>query len=175
MVSLIIPVIDDEPALLDTLAACVTGVAEGVIRDAVVVSPALSETMGMMADAAGCKQIQASGGREALISAAGRHARSDWWLVLSPGLVPVGPWPLELATFIENAVPAEIGVTRLTGSASLSGRIGAGFLPWLARLTGKADPRLGLVIHRTMWGQDHSPASGHRFVTLNLHLRDRRN
>lgn len=174
MISLILPLTRDEPALLDTLGACVSGVAEGVIRDAVLVAPHLSPAMEQMADAAGCKVEIAQGERAALVSAAGRVARSDWWLVLSPGMIPGGPWLTDLGSFISLASPEDVGVTRLAARGSWIGACHAALLPTLARLTRNPDPRLGLLIHRSRWTDAHRPARNSRWTTMQATLHDRR-
>ncbi len=174
MISLILPLTHDEPALLETLSACVAGVAEGVIRDAVLVTPHLSESMERMSDAAGCKVVVSEGPRNALISAGGQAARSDWWLVLTPGMIPGGPWLSDLNGHLAMAEPDDIGVMRLSARGSFMDGLKAGCLPALARLTGKPDPRLGLLIHRSMWGDNHQPKSGRHWVTLPTQWHDRR-
>ena len=174
MISLILPLTRDEPALLDTLGACVSGVAEGVIRDAVLVTPHLSEPMEQMSDAAGCKVVIAQGGRSELVSAGAKVARSDWWLVLTPGMIPSGPWLADLGSFINLADPGDVGVTRLAARGSWLDACEAGLLPVLARLTGNPDPRLGLLMHRRQWTPRHRPAKGSRWVTLQATMHDRR-
>ena len=174
MISLILPLTHDEPALLDTLSACVAGVAEGVIRDAVLVTPRLSDTMERMSDAAGCKVVIAEGPRNQLISAGGQAARSDWWLVLTPGMIPSGPWLSDLNAHLAIAEPIDIGLTRLDGRGSLFRLLKAGLLPTFARLTGNPDPRLGLLVHRSMWGDNHRLKPNHHWVTLPTPWHDRR-
>ena len=174
MISLILPLTHDEPALLYTLSACVAGVAEGVIRDAVLVTPELSEAMERMSDAAGCKVVVAEGPRNALISAAGQVARSDWWLVVTPGMIPNGPWLSDLNAHLATAEPTDIGLTRMAGRGSLWRVAEAGLLPVFGRLTGNLDPRLGLLIHRSMWGDNHRHKPNHQWVTLPTQWHDRR-
>ncbi len=174
MISLILPLTHDEPALLETLSACVSGVAEGVIRDAVLVTPHLSEAMERMSDAAGCKVVVAGGTRNALISAGGQVARSDWWLVLTPGIIPSGPWLNDLTSHLALAEPSDIGLTRLAVRGSLLQSLKAAALPALARLTGRPDERLGLLVHRSMWADNHAPKSNCHWVTLPTQWHDRR-
>jgi hypothetical protein len=174
MISLILPLIDEEPALLDTLSACVAGVADGLIRDAVLVSPNFSEPMSRLGDAAGCMMVVAQGEWPALISVAGALCRSDWWLILTPGLVPSGAWLSELSAFLHNAEGNDIGVMRPIGKGSMLNRAKTLLLPNRARLTRKADPRLGMVLNRQMWGMDHRPKPQAHWQTLETRLADRR-
>lgn len=102
MISVILPVLHDEPALIDTLSALVEAVADGVLRDAILIGPQSTAT-DRMADAAGALRIDANGTREALVLRAARHAKADWLMIVTPGLVPTGDWIRALADFLKTA------------------------------------------------------------------------
>jgi hypothetical protein len=109
MISVIIPALSDEPALIETLAALVEGVAEGVLRDCVVVSAYPSELFEQCADAAGCTLVVESGTRAALVQKGALLVRSDWSLVLTPGLVPSGDWRTGLTDWVSDRPSADEG------------------------------------------------------------------
>ena len=102
MLSVILPALDEEPAVIETLAILVEGVAKGVLRDCVLVSAKTSELFERCADAAGCQIVVEHGPREALIRRGAALVRSDWSLVVTPGLVPSGKWLAELADFMAD-------------------------------------------------------------------------
>ena len=54
MISVVIPVESDEPALIDTLAALVPAAADGLVRDLVLAAAGGTEFLRQVADAAGC-------------------------------------------------------------------------------------------------------------------------
>jgi hypothetical protein len=127
MVSLILPMPRFEPALLDTLAACVPAVADGLIREALVVTPATVPALDPIIDAAGCGLLRAEGDAWALLQAAAGQARSPWLLVMTPGLVPTGGWIAACDDFRKDDDPTTIGLARRTAKGS-----------WLQRLTSTA-------------------------------------
>jgi hypothetical protein len=124
MVSLILPMPRFEPALLESLAACVPAVADGLIRDALVATPTRSGELDAIIDAAGCHLVSAEGDTWALLQAASAQARSDWFLVLSPGLVPSGGWIAQSEDFLSDHDPEMIGLARLQPRGSLIKRLG---------------------------------------------------
>lgn len=107
MLSVILPAIADEPALIDTLAVLVEGVAEGVLRDCVVVSAQPSDLFERCADAAGCMMVVENGPREALIRRGAGLVRCDWSLVITPGMVPSGEWLTGLADWMADRPSAQ--------------------------------------------------------------------
>jgi hypothetical protein len=110
MLSLILPLPQPEPALLETLAACVPAVAEGLIREAIVVTPQRFHDLDVMIDAAGCQLIETQGDERALLLSGANHARCDWLLVIRPGFVPLSGWMAEVGDFLLQNDPALIGL-----------------------------------------------------------------
>jgi hypothetical protein len=102
MISIILPAMDEEPAAVETLAALVAGVADGVVRDAIVVSSKPSALLEQYADAAGCLFAVEAGRRPALIRCGAALIRSDWSLVITAGLVPSGDWLHEIDDWLSH-------------------------------------------------------------------------
>jgi hypothetical protein len=147
MISLVLPVTREEPALLDTLSAFVPGVAEGVIRDAVLVSAITSTTIDCIADAAGCAVLADAGPRPALVRTGALRARSDWVLVIEPGLVPTGPWMTEMLDFVATASGHEAAAFRLAMRGGIPAQLSA-FVVNAGTSLGRTDPRQGLLARR---------------------------
>lgn len=102
MISVLIPVEVWEPGLVETIAALVPAVADGVVRDLVLIGPPDLEPLAAIADAAGCLLVHGEGSRSAMIALAARHVRCDHVLVLPPGLIPGMPLFAELAELIDT-------------------------------------------------------------------------
>jgi hypothetical protein len=153
MMSVIIPVLRDDPALVDTLAALVPAAAEGIVRDVVLGTTDETPFVQELADAAGCGIVTQPGDRSALVRAAVRRVKGPWLLLLEPGLAPGGDWMADAADFIDEAGR---DVT-LAAVFTLASRGGAGpraraFLRNAATsLFGRTDPLQGLVAHREGW------------------------
>jgi len=101
MISVVIPTPDDDPVLIETLAALVAGIADGVLRDAVIAGPA-SPRIDEMAEAAGATRIIVTGSQDEMISAAAKIARADYCFVIAAGSVPIGPWTGALAESVNR-------------------------------------------------------------------------
>lgn len=97
MISVVIAVRDQEFALARTLAALVPAAAEGFVRDVVVVDGGSSDGTLVVADAAGCAVVEGDF-VEGL-----KAARSDWVLVIPPGLRLDADWSREAAAFLQRA------------------------------------------------------------------------
>jgi hypothetical protein len=97
MISVVIEAPGDDGVLGATLASLVEAAAEGFVRDVVVACRGAPEGVRRIADAMGCEIVE-GGRREAL-----GLVRSDWILVLAPGVRLEPGWFHEAAMFIERA------------------------------------------------------------------------
>ena len=157
MISVILPVLYDEPALIDTLSALVEAVADGVLRDAILIGPE-SDMTDRMADAAGALRLTASGQREALIKQAAAHAKADWLMIVTPGTVPTGDWIRSLAEFLKTAQSDDdAGFLPLIPKRGIKAALLALYLNQKARVTGEVDPRLGLLIQKALLNTGRRP------------------
>lgn len=104
MLSVVIPTANSEEGLARTLASLVSAAAEGVVREVVVVDTGSTDGTRIVADAAGCSLVEASGGWLSRVGA-GVHAarRAPWFLLLSPNVFLEGEWFREAATFVDRA------------------------------------------------------------------------
>lgn len=169
MSSLILPLTGPEPALLETLAACVPAVAEGFVREAIVVARARSPALDEVIDAAGCQLVEAQGDAWSLLRAGAQKARSNWLLVMTPGLVPLGGWMAQIGDFLIENDPDLIGLAQLNHKG-----------PWITRVLAHGSDRLrgisqnrlpyACLIHRS--GLDAPERLGRR--SLDWTLADRR-
>ncbi len=104
MLSVVIPTENSEEGLARTLASLVSAAAEGVVREVVVVDAGSKDGTRIVADAAGCSLVEASGGWLARVTA-GVHAarRAPWFLLLSPNVFLEADWFREAATFVDRS------------------------------------------------------------------------
>ncbi len=145
MLSVVIPVLREEPALVDTLAALVPGVAQGLVRDVVLVSAMRSPLIERIADAGGCVLIESAGDRAALVREGLGRARSTVGMVLEPGLVPGGDWISEVGDFFEGPeAETRTAVFRLAARGGFGAAMRVGLVNAAAGF-GRPDPRLGRI------------------------------
>ncbi|MGH1570005.1 hypothetical protein ACRAWG_04155 [Methylobacterium sp. P31] len=112
--------------LADTLSVLVSGVAGGLIGDAVIVAGIESEPVAAVAEATGATLVVHRGRNPYATGAAA--ARRDWVLCLEAGDVPAEGWIRTLDRFIGTARP-EIGLGRLQRPAG----------GWFGRLVGRIE------------------------------------
>ncbi|MXN66075.1 glycosyltransferase [Stappia sp. GBMRC 2046] len=104
MLSVIIPTLNNERALVHSLAALVPAAAEGLVREVVVVDRGSDDDTERVADVAGAEFLINRGSLGACLAAGADAARrGDWLLFLSPGSVPQPGWGEEMRIFAERA------------------------------------------------------------------------
>lgn len=162
MISAVIPALTPIPALVDTLTALVPAVAEGLVRDVVIVAQEETPFLTAITDAGGSALVIAAGDRRALIQAGAQRAKSAHILVLDPGMVPQGDWIATLSDCLADLEGRD---------AALLPLVGAPWLTMMARLTGRADPRLGFVAAKTALTAGNTL----RFRPVQALVADRRN
>src|SRR5689334_13813372 len=97
MISVVIEARDGAHALAMTLATLVPAAAEGFAREVIVADPEGSADTRLVADAVGCVLVE---GRQA---DAVRLARSDWVMLVAPGVRLEADWYREASAFIDRA------------------------------------------------------------------------
>jgi glycosyltransferase involved in cell wall biosynthesis len=109
MISVIIATWDDETRLAMSLAALVPAAMEGLVREVIVVDRGSRDGTAVVADAAGCRFLEAPDlGTDARRLAAG-EARADWLLFLPPGAVLETGWQSEAMGFLDAVIEAGTG------------------------------------------------------------------
>jgi hypothetical protein len=127
--------------LADTLGALVSGVAGGLVGDAVIVAPGEVPAVATVAEATGAVLVPFAGGNPFAVGAA--RARRDWILCLEAGDVPAEGWIRTLDRFIGTARP-EIGLGRLHRPVALRMRL----LGVVEGVLGARSVRAGDVVRR---------------------------
>jgi glycosyltransferase involved in cell wall biosynthesis len=124
MITVVIPVRDQEEPLLRTLAALAPLAAQGIVADVVVADCGSRDATLSVADAAGCAIVENCADRASAIRAAVGLARKPWLLLLAAGDIPDAG--------LAAAAREHIARTDLTGqpraAAFLSLPAGAGVL-----------------------------------------------
>src|SRR6201990_3758222 len=147
MLSVIIPTDGVEQPAVATLAALVPGAAAGVIREVLLVDRAGTDTLGRVADVAGCNFLAFQGARAAALAAGARQARSPWLMFLHAGAVLDSGWIEETTQFINgvaNSGRPRAAVFRYSRSPSAERRLRDGFKA-IARMVAGPPAEQGLV------------------------------
>ncbi|WP_336485615.1 hypothetical protein [Methylobacterium nigriterrae] len=97
--------------LADTLSALVTGVAAGLVGDAIIVVVGANEAVETVAEATGATLVLRPRGGSPWVAGA-RAARRDWVLCLEAGDVPAEGWIRTLDRFVNTARP-DVALARL--------------------------------------------------------------
>jgi hypothetical protein len=165
MISVVIPTLDDEEALVLSLAALVPAAAEGIVREVVVVDGGSSDETLRVADATGCTLVvkQGPAGGRASVGAV-TVSRGTFLLFLQPGVVLDARWEVEAATFIDRASRAGLADERFAlfrfarDHVGASSHFGHAAVHFASRVIGRPHPAQPLLLSRRLYGA----VGGHR-------------
>lgn len=130
--------------LATTLAALVPGVADGLVADAVVISPAPDEAAALVADGVGAAHCVARDGEDLWLAGAAL-ARRDWLFCLEAGDVPLEGWMAPVERFVALSPGPRLGrLGRRSAAAAMTGL--------RETLVGTRRPAPGHVLHRALLG-----------------------
>lgn len=102
MISVIIPTLDAESTLGETLAALVPAAVSGLVKEVIVVDGGSSDGTATIVDVAGAALVSAPKGRGSQMAAGAARARFPWLLFLHADTVLDGGWEREAGTFIDR-------------------------------------------------------------------------
>lgn len=103
MISVIIPTLNSERALVPTLAALVPGAVRGVVREVIVCDGGSTDGTVEVADVAGCTVVTSTAPLARRLSDGAGIARAPWLLFLHPGTVLEPTWLDDAASFVAHA------------------------------------------------------------------------
>jgi glycosyltransferase involved in cell wall biosynthesis len=103
MISAIVPTLNAEAVLPDSLSALVPAAISGLVSEVVVVDGGSADGTLVIADAMGAKIVTGAIGRGAQLVAGARIAKSPWLLFLKPDTVLEPGWADEVNNFIRRA------------------------------------------------------------------------
>jgi rSAM/selenodomain-associated transferase 2 len=101
MISVIIPTLNAEAFLAQTLAALVPAAVDGLVKEVIVIDGGSSDATARIADEAGATFLARSGGRGYQLMSGAHMARFPWLLFLHADTVLEGGWEREAAAFME--------------------------------------------------------------------------
>ena len=150
MLTVIIPTLDSERALLPTLSALVPGATCGLITEVLIADGGSRDDTAAIADVAGCGFLVVNGPLGGRLKAATTASRTPWLLFLRPGTVLDTPWTNETSRFVERpARGAAAAVFRRNAPMQSAVREMLALLN--AALGGRPRPEQGLVIARDFY------------------------
>jgi rSAM/selenodomain-associated transferase 2 len=101
MISVIIPTLNAEALLAQTLSALVPAAIDGLVREVIVVDGGSSDATAAIADQAGATFLARSGGRGYQLMAGAHRARFPWFLFLHADTVLEAGWEREAVAFMD--------------------------------------------------------------------------
>lgn len=102
MISVIIPTLNAETTLGETLGALVPAVVEGLVKEVIIVDGGSTDETAKVVDIAGATFIRAEKGRGQQLAAGAKAARFSWLLFLHADTVLTPGWEREAASFMER-------------------------------------------------------------------------
>jgi rSAM/selenodomain-associated transferase 2 len=114
MISVVIPTLNAEASLPDTLSALIPATVDGLVRQVIVVDAGSSDSTRDIADAAGAEVMVASPSRGGQLIAGAARAKHPWLLFLHADTVLDVGWEREVSHFMERV---DTGRTRPAAAA----------------------------------------------------------
>jgi rSAM/selenodomain-associated transferase 2 len=114
MISVVIPTLNAEASLPDTLSALIPAAVEGLVREVVIVDAGSADSTRQIADAAGAEVVDASPSRGGQLVAGAACAKHPWLLFLHADTVLDVGWEREVSHFMERV---DSGRTRPAAAA----------------------------------------------------------
>jgi rSAM/selenodomain-associated transferase 2 len=102
MISVVIPTLNAEAMLGDTLTALIPAAVEGLVREVIIVDGGSTDQTLRIADASGATIIKSAAGRGAQMAAGADAGRGPWLLFLHGDTVLDPGWVREAAQFVER-------------------------------------------------------------------------
>lgn len=102
VITVIIPALNSEPHLAQTLAPLVAGVAHGIVKQVIVSDGGSVDQTVAIAEAAGCDVIRGEAGRAKQMRAGAAAAKGKWFLFLHADTVLAPGWIAEVERFIST-------------------------------------------------------------------------
>lgn len=159
MISVVLQTLEDEEALVGTLASLVSGAADGAVRDVIIVDGGVSRGVPVISEAAGCIYIKGPKRREQRLSIGAEAAKGPWLFFLAPGVEPDEGWYREARQFIERAERKGVATAR---AAVFRIAYDDDRQEIVRRVFGPHPGTYGLLIHRSFYkslgGFRHLPA-----------------
>jgi glycosyltransferase involved in cell wall biosynthesis len=102
MISVVIPTLDNDATLPDTLSALVSASVDGFVREVIVADGGSKDATRDIADWAGADVVPSSPARGLQLAAGAARARRPWLLFLNPDTVLDHGWEREASRFMEK-------------------------------------------------------------------------
>jgi len=151
MLSVIIPTLDSERALVPTLAALVSGATAGMISEVLVADGGSRDDTPAVAEIAGCSFIPVEGPLGRRLNVAAASAKARWLMFLRPGTVLDDPWIGDARRFAERPPRADMAaVFRRSAPSRATIRDALSFLA--ATLGSRPRPEQGLLLPKVFYG-----------------------
>jgi rSAM/selenodomain-associated transferase 2 len=102
VISVVIPTLDAEKGLAETLGALVPATVDGLVREVIIIDGGSTDRTAAIADDAGATFVVRTGGRGHQLAAGARRAKFPWLLFLHADTVLEPGWEREAASFMSG-------------------------------------------------------------------------
>lgn len=155
MLSVIIPTLNAQTGLPETLGALIPGVVSGLVKDVIISDGGSADSSRDIAEEAGCTFVQGPAGRGAQLAKGAQAARGAWLLFLHADTVLSAGWEAEIGHFMGQAdSQAYAGVFRFAlDDFRPQARRLERLVAWRCKLFALPYGDQGLLMHRSLYDQ----------------------
>jgi glycosyltransferase involved in cell wall biosynthesis len=122
MISVVIPTLNAQARLPDTLSALIPATVDGLVREVIVADGGSTDQTCLLADAAGAEIVSAGKTRSSQLIAGARRAKHPWLMFVQPGTVLEPGWEREASIFMEAVDAGRRAPAAAAFSFALDGR-----------------------------------------------------
>lgn len=158
MISVIIPTLNSERTLPETLSALIPAAVDGLVREVIISDGGSTDDTRKIAEGCGAEFLVSAAGRGAQLAKGAVRARGPWLLFLHSDTVPQGEWMREVSDFVravdQERRPLAAAAFRFKlDDRGVKPRVLEAFVALRCRTLGLPYGDQGLLISKRLYGE----------------------
>ncbi len=158
MISVVIPTLNSERTLPETLSALIPAAVDGLVREVIIADGGSTDGTRKIAEGCGAEFLAGTAGRGIQLAKGAARARGPWLLFLHSDTVPQGDWMREISEFVravdqQRRPPAAAAFRFKLDDRGVKPRVLEGFVALRCRALGLPYGDQGLLISKRLYAE----------------------